>query len=147
MRTNIRSIALGIMCSLLCPIFIQTLHATADKWQAPPGAAAVPNPEAKNTAAPSAGRKAFMRACVNCHGEEGAGQENGAADLRSAEVQSQTDGALFWKISNGNTANGMPAFTSLQETQRWDIVTFLRTLKKNGDRDGSGNSGDKRAAH
>jgi len=41
----------------------------------------------------------------------------------------------------------MPAFTSLQETQRWDIVTFLRTLKKNGDSDGSGNSGDKRAAH
>jgi mono/diheme cytochrome c family protein len=135
------------MYSLLCLTFIQTLHATADKWQAPPEAAAIPNPEAKNTAAPGAGRKAFMRACVNCHGEEGAGQENGAADLRSAEVQSQTDGALFWKISNGNTANGMPAFASFRETERWDIVTFLRTLKKTGDSGGLGNSGNKKAAH
>jgi mono/diheme cytochrome c family protein len=147
MRTNTPSIALGIMCSLLCLIFNQTLHATADKWQAPPEASAVPNPEANNTAAPAAGRKAFMRACVNCHGEEGAGQENGAADLRSAEVQSQTDGALFWKISKGSTANGMPTFTSLPETERWDIVTFLRTLKKTGDSGGSGNSGDKKSAH
>jgi mono/diheme cytochrome c family protein len=147
MRTTIRLIALGIMCSLVFVIFMQTLHATADKWQAPPEAAATPNPEAKNPAAPAAGRKAFMRTCVSCHGEDGAGQDNRAADLRSAEVQSQSDGALFWKITNGNLNNGMPSFASLPETERWDIVTFLRTLKKTSN-SGPGNSAEsKKATH
>jgi|SRR5580692_5161743 mono/diheme cytochrome c family protein len=108
----------------------QPLQATPDKWQAPPDAAAKPNPEARNSAAPATGRKAYMHACVTCHGDDGGGQNNGAADLRSAEVQSQSDGALFWKITNGNTSEGMPSFASLPETERWDIVTFLRTLKQ-----------------
>jgi mono/diheme cytochrome c family protein len=53
-----------------------------------------------------------------------------AADLCGAETQGQSDGALFWKITNGNTANGMPSFAALPEAGRWDIVTFLRTLKE-----------------
>jgi hypothetical protein len=53
-------------------------------------------------------------------------------------VQEQSDGALFWKISNGNTPAGMPSFASLPETDRWDVVTFLRTLK---DSAGNGSAG------
>src|SRR5215467_58585 len=119
-------IALGSLASLT---FSQAGNAAADKWQAPPEAAATPNPEAKNPAATVAGRKSFMRLCANCHGEDGSGEGSRAADLRSPDIQSQTDGALFWKITNGNTTNGMPSFAALPETDRWDIVTFLRTLK------------------
>jgi hypothetical protein len=43
-------------------------------------------------------------------------------------VQVQTDGALFWKISTGNTRKGMPAFSFLPEAQRWQLVLRLRTL-------------------
>src|SRR5512146_375891 len=123
----------------------QTAKPPADKWEAPADAAAKPNPEAQNPDAPAVGRKLYMRTCVGCHEEDGSGKDTGAANLRSPEVQSQSDGALFWKISNGNTAAGMPSFASLPETDRWDVVTFLRTLKDSSDK-GSPDSGKKQSS-
>jgi glucose/arabinose dehydrogenase len=35
---------------------------------------------------------------------------------------------LFWFISRGAPANGMPSWASLPQTQRWQIVTYLKTL-------------------
>lgn len=124
--------------SLVCLGIAQTSHPTDDKWEAPADAAAKPNPEAKNPDAPAAGRKLYMRTCVGCHEEDGSGKDTGAADLRSPEVQAQSDGALFWKITNGNTEAGMPSFASLPENDRWDVVTFLRTLKDSGGNGGQG---------
>jgi mono/diheme cytochrome c family protein len=112
----------------------QTPSGETSKWTAPSDAAAKPNPEAANPAAPTAGRKIFLRTCVSCHGENGRGENATGANLRSSAVQAQTDGALFWKITTGNTTKGMPPFAAFSETQRWDMVTFLRTLK-----DSSGN--------
>ncbi|HYU78073.1 MAG TPA: hypothetical protein VEK56_03750 [Vicinamibacterales bacterium] len=37
-------------------------------------------------------------------------------------MQAQGDGALFWKISSGNTRAGMPSFGFLPEAQRWQVV-------------------------
>ena len=133
-------IAAFAFISLVCLGIAQTSNPPADKWQAPADAAAQPNPEAKNPDAPAVGRKLFMRACVGCHEEDGSGKDTGAANLRSSDVQAQSDGALFWKISNGNSAAGMPSFASLPETQRWDVVTFLRTFKDSGSK-GSEDSG------
>jgi len=112
----------------------QTPSEETSKWTAPSDAAAKPNPEAKNPAAPAVGRKIFLRTCVSCHGENGSGENATGANLRSSAVQAQTDGALFWKITSGNVTKGMPPFAAFSETQRWDMVTFLRTLK-----DSSGN--------
>jgi mono/diheme cytochrome c family protein len=126
------------LASLACLGIAQNSNPPADKWQAPADAAAKPNPEAKNPDAAAAGRKLYMRTCVGCHEEDGSGKDTGAANLRAPMVQEQSDGALFWKISNGNTPAGMPSFASLPETDRWDVVTFLRTLK---DSAGNGSAG------
>ena len=136
-------IAAFAFVSLVCLGIAQTANPHAPKWQAPADAAAKTNPEAKNPDALAAGRKLYMRTCVGCHEEDGSGKDTGAANLRSAEVQAQSDGALFWKVSHGNAEAGMPSFASLPETDRWDVVTFLRTLKDNSNGAGSPGEGKK----
>jgi hypothetical protein len=42
-------------------------------------------------------------------------------------VQGQTDGELFWKISNGRGA--MPPWKHLPEMERWRIVNYIRYLR------------------
>jgi mono/diheme cytochrome c family protein len=83
----------------------------------------------------AAGKKLVSdKACTACHGDTGKGDGPGAAALNpkpanwtSAAIQSESDGCLFWKISTGRGA--MPPWASLTETERWQIIHYLRTLK------------------
>ena len=38
------------------------------------------------------------------------------------------EGALFWFITKGDVKDGMPAWAGLPEKERWQIVTYLKTL-------------------
>jgi len=120
-------LAIGFMTS----VFAQNVSYQQDpKWQAPAEAVARPNPLAQKPETTAGGKKLFLRNCVECHGATGTGLEKKrAADLQLTAVQQQTDGALFWKITNGNTDRGMPSFSRLPELQRWQLVLYLRTLK------------------
>jgi mono/diheme cytochrome c family protein len=97
-------------------------------WVAPERAVARQNPLSGKAQAAAGGKKLFLRHCAECHNTDGSGLKQ-AADLQLPVVQSQTDGTLFWKITNGNLPRNMPSFSNLPETQRWQIVMFLRTLK------------------
>ena len=85
------------------------------------------NPLDRDPAANAAGKKLFDRHCATCHG---AGGENGrkGPSLRASEVQTASEGALFWVITNGNVRAGMPVWSKLPEPQRWQIVTYLKSL-------------------
>ena len=96
-------------------------------WQPPQAATDRPNPLAGKADAVGGGRKLFLRECSECHGSEGSGRKK-SADLVLPQVQKQSDGALFWKITNGNAHHGMPPFGRLPELQRWQLVLFLRQL-------------------
>jgi mono/diheme cytochrome c family protein len=99
-------------------------------WHAPAEAASRQNPLASKPETAAGGRKLFLRDCVECHSKDGAGmQKKHSADLQLPIVQQQSDGTLFWKITNGNLSHGMPSFSRLPELQRWQIVLYLRTLK------------------
>jgi len=98
------------------------------KWRAPEEAAAKKNQLAEKPELAAGGRKLFKRNCVECHGDSGQGLKK-AADLQLPVVQEQSDGALYWKITNGNPDRGMPSFSGIPELQRWQIVLYLRTLK------------------
>ncbi len=102
-------------------------------WRAPAEAVSRANPLFSRPEAAAGGEKLFKRNCVECHGEDGSGlAKKNAADLLLPEVQSQSDGTLFWKITSGNTGRGMPSFSRLPELQRWQLVLFMRRLNSGG---------------
>ena len=94
-------------------------------WLAPVEQASKSNPLATRPDAVAGGRKLFHQRCSTCHGEDGRGTTR-APDLTQPAVQEQSDGALFWKISGGNSRQGMPAFSFLPELQRWQLVLRVR---------------------
>src|SRR5262249_40921757 len=105
------------------------VHERDASWTAPEDEASRPNPLASRPEAVAGGAKLFRQRCATCHGENGRGTEK-APDLTAADVQSQTDGALFWKIGSGNTRAGMPTFSFLPVLQRWQLVLQLRSVAR-----------------
>jgi mono/diheme cytochrome c family protein len=106
-------------------------------WSAPAKAKAVPNPVPATPQAIGAGMSIYMDRCQNCHGEDGNGKGQRAdklsvapADFTDAHAMSaQTDGELFWKISEGHKP--MPAFDKkLTEEERWQLVDYIRTFSQ-----------------
>jgi len=106
------------------------------KWIAPKEADNLKNPLTGNTDVLKEGKSLYTSYCTPCHGEKGKGDGVAAASLStkpadhsSAYVQDQTDGALFWMITEGR--NPMPTYKqALPENQRWELVNYIRTLAK-----------------
>jgi len=94
-------------------------------WTAPADASGRVNPLASRPQLSAGGKKLFGQRCRTCHGDDRRGTDR-APDLTSPAVQAQTDGALYWKISGGNSRAGMPSFSFLPEPQRWQLVLYLR---------------------
>ncbi len=116
---------------------VNALHAQQNKpWVAPKDAENVLNPVPANPAMLKDARKLYISTCAPCHGEKGKGDGAAAvalnpkpADHTSDAVQKQSDGALFWMITTGR--NAMPPYKgALTETQRWQLIDYIRTLAK-----------------
>jgi len=88
------------------------------------------NPLAGDDTAVAGGKKLFEQHCAECHGATGEGGKK-APSLVAAEVQDATPGALFWVLTNGVVRRGMPVWSKLPEPQRWQLVSYLQTLKMN----------------
>ena len=105
------------------------------KWVAPSEAKNVKNPVAKSDKVIADGKKIAETNCVPCHGPKGLGDGPAAAALpvkpanwTSPAVQVETDGELFWKITNGR--GPMPPWKHLPDNDRWALVHFIRSLKR-----------------
>lgn len=109
-----------------------------DPWKAPKEAKAIKNPVSAKKLKSSAkkGAAIFKNFCVACHGANGLGDGPGGknltpkpANLSSEFVQSQSDGEIFWKISNGRGFM-IKWDPMIKEEDRWNLVNYIRTLKK-----------------
>ena len=94
--------------------------------QAPAEAAQRANPE-QGAAAVAAGRALYASNCSGCHGASAQGSGNIPA-LAQGHVQQATDGEVFWFITKGSNNGAMPSWAGLPEQQRWQIVSYLKTL-------------------
>lgn len=80
------------------------------------------------------GAAIYKSKCAMCHGPDGAGQTTMAKnmklrDLRTADVQKQTDAELTKWIADGK--GRMPAYkTKLSAADISALVAFIRSIKK-----------------
>lgn len=86
------------------------------------------NPYAAQQEAADAGMHLFHDNCAKCHGESGEGRYN-RPGLRNERVVHATDGDLAWILKNGEPWKGMPSWSSLPEQQRWQIITYIRSIQ------------------
>jgi mono/diheme cytochrome c family protein len=102
-------------------------HHFAEFAKVPEKARVRVNPLQADPDAPLAGQKLFAQHCAECHGASAEGGRR-APSLHAEEVQAATPGTLFWILTNGVVRRGMPVWSKLPEPQRWQIVTFLKSL-------------------
>jgi len=121
----------------LVSIFDRSL-AQNKPWVAPPDADNLKSPVAGNPSVLAEAKTLYTANCGPCHGDKGKGDGVAAAGLNpkpadhtSDAVQRQTDGAIFWKLSEGRAP--MPAYKKVfTDQQRWELVAYIRTLAKGG---------------
>jgi mono/diheme cytochrome c family protein len=97
--------------------------------QAPLAARDWHNPYEGQPDAVAAGKKLYLQHCAECHGADARGLRR-AANLRSPGVQNATPGELVWFLRNGNLWRGMPSWSGLPVERRWQIVTYLKSLRR-----------------
>ena len=106
------------------------------KWLSPAASGAKKNPIAPTPDSIAAGQKIYSKTCAMCHGKSGDADGPAVielnihpAKLSDPQLQTESDGALFWKMTTGKKP--MPAYGKrLSETDRWNLVNYVRTLPK-----------------
>jgi len=120
----------------------QAKPAAADEdkpWVAPDDARKVKNPIAPTPQNLAAAAQLFHDNCAGCHGDKGLGDgptskilKKKPANFTDPKLQSsETDGSLFWKMSEGRLP--MPTWKDdLSDDERWELVNYIRQLGKAG---------------
>lgn len=130
-------LAIATACRVSTPGKFETGFMRTAKHRALVGNKDAKNPKAFTPETMKAGQQAFGHYCIVCHGLDG--QATGVPfaarmtppvpSLASKDVQSYTDGQLYWVIENGIAPSGMPASKGmLNNDEIWGIVIYLRHL-------------------
>lgn len=125
-------VTLAIVITALIAIPARAQGPSGSQWVAPERASHRANPTPVTAEAVKRGYDLFKRDCEQCHGKAGHGDgpQSGSlqprpADLATERVQQQSEGAIFWKITEGR---GMMPRAALNETDKWSVIAYLRTL-------------------
>jgi mono/diheme cytochrome c family protein len=131
MRVGVRPYLLVVAISAVVMTFSASMLMAQDAnfHNAPASSHQSKNPSAGQPAAVAAGSRLYATNCGSCHGAGGVGTGNIPA-LSGGPAQSATDGEVFWFITTGAVDAGMPSWSSLPARQRWQIVAYLKSLKR-----------------
>jgi mono/diheme cytochrome c family protein len=105
-----------------------------EEWTAPSRAARKKNPIPADEKSVALGKQLYIKECHSCHGATGKGDGPAAKDLKTSpgdlskpKMWQQTDGAVFWKISEGKKP--MPSMEKAwTPDERWHCINYVRTL-------------------
>ena len=117
------------VCTISCFFLIPASPAQDTHFHnAPASSNQLKNPFAGQLTAIVAGAKLYAMNCGACHGNNGRGTGN-IPPLSQGATQTVSDGEVFWFITTGSVNNGMPSWATMPEEKRWQIVTYLKSLK------------------
>jgi mono/diheme cytochrome c family protein len=113
-----------------------SLVAQPKPWVVPANFKSMKNPIATCDASTKTGQALYAKTCAACHGKTGLADGPKAKSLKTvptnfskAESQNQTDGEHFYKTKTGR--GDMPKYEGkLSDDDIWNIVNYMRTLKK-----------------
>ncbi|MDE1176966.1 MAG: PQQ-dependent sugar dehydrogenase [Edaphobacter sp.] len=104
---------------------------SAQSFHSAPADAAAQENKYMSAADIEAGGKVYQARCAACHGPTAKGQANIPA-LATGATQAAKPGEVFWYITKGDLNNGMPSWAMLPETDRWQVVSYLKSLGGGG---------------
>ncbi len=111
-------------------------NSSQDPWPVPDAAKNKANPLKGNAESINDGKTLYNQHCKSCHGTKGKGDgpkasqlDTDCGDFTKSSFQSQTDGAIFYKTSEGR--KDMPSYKKKipDANDIWAIVNYMRTLK------------------
>ncbi len=123
-----------VMVAIATMFFISASAQTG--WTVPDKYKTMKNPTAASKENIANGKDLYAKDCKSCHGAAWLGDGPKAAtlgvpcgDFSTSKFQSQSDGELFFKISEGK--GKMPSFkkTIPDDNDRWNIVQYMRSFK------------------
>ena len=135
MKTNLKSIlAFSGIAVFTIGLVAFTSPQIADDWEVPAKYKSMENKYAGEDE-DGIGEDLYKQHCRSCHGKEGYGDgskakelETEMRDLTVEEVQTQSDGELYYKSIVGR--DEMPNFEKKirGEEDRWMVINFVRSL-------------------
>jgi len=86
------------------------------------------------------GRAIFLEKCVLCHGvrADGHGVRRHGLSGHPTNFQSKdwrvntSPETVFWVLSEGKRGTSMPAWPTLSQSEKWDLVAYVLSVSQNG---------------
>jgi len=113
---------------LITIILFLTVQVFAEEWIAPADQKGLVNPQEYNLTNVKKGKELYLKNCKSCHGDPGKNNilplVPPPVDITTERMQKNTEGELFYKITNGRGA--MPQFkATISDDDRWRIVNYI----------------------
>ena len=133
---SITKLVIAVICLLSVSAFIR-IGSPQKPWPVPDAAKNKKNPVANTAASVNTGKSLWNTHCKSCHGTKGLGDGSKASqldtdpgDFTKSSFHAQTDGALFYKTTEGR--DDMPGYkTKISDANNiWSLVNYMRSFKK-----------------